>query len=143
MPAESRVWIYLCNRPLNEAEVNAVQGEINKFTSGWKAHQKPLAAKGTILFDQYVVLAVNESFEAISGCSIDSSVHFMKRIGSHLNVDFFNRLNVLIEENDAQEMIGYHDLEDHKGAFVFNPRIENLQELRENWLHEINDAPYF
>lgn len=143
MPGESRVWTYLCNRPLNEEEANLVEDQIKKFTLSWKAHQKSLAAKGILVYNQYIVLAVDESIEQISGCSIDSSVHFIKAIEKHLEVDFFNRLNVLLLDNEAPRIISYHEMGDFKGDFVFNPRIESLHELRESWLVKIKDAPYF
>ena len=143
MPDESRVWTYLCNRSLNDQEANLIEDQIKKFTRSWKAHQKPLSADGQLLFNQYIVLAVDESIERISGCSIDSSVHFVKTIENNLEVDFFNRLNVLVLKNEAPKLISYHDINTFKGDFVFNPRIENLGELRDNWLVEIKDAPYF
>ena len=143
MPDESRVWTYLCNRSLKDQEANLIEDQIKKFTRSWKAHQKPLSADGQLLFNQYIVLAVDESIERISGCSIDSSVHFVKTIENNLEVDFFNRLNVLVLKNEAPKLISYHDMSTFKGDFVFNPRIENLGELRDNWLVEIKDAPYF
>jgi len=143
MPDESRVWTYLCNRILNDQEANLIEGQIEKFTRSWKAHQKPLSANGQLLYNQYIVLAVDESVEPISGCSIDSSVHLVKTIENHLEVDFFNRLNVLVLKNQTPKLVSYHDIGAYKGDFVFNPRIESLRELRENWLVEIKDAPYF
>ena len=143
MPDESRVWTYLCNRILNDQEANLIEGQIKKFTRSWKAHQKPLSANGQLLYNQYIVLAVDESVEPISGCSIDSSVHLVKTIEKHLEVDFFNRLNVLILKNETPKLVSYHDIGAYTGDFVFNPRIESLGELRENWLVEIKDAPYF
>jgi hypothetical protein len=143
MPDKSRVWTYLCNRPLDDDEAKLIEHQIKKFTLSWKAHQKPLAASGQLLYNQLIVLAVDESIEPISGCSIDSSVHFLKTIESHLEVDFFNRLNVLILNEGSPKLISYHDMVDFKGDFVFNPRIERLHELREKWLVEIQEAPYF
>lgn len=143
MPDESRVWTYLCNRRLNDEEANLVEEQIKNFTRSWKAHQKQLSANGKLLYNRYIVLAVDESIERISGCSIDSSVHFVKTIENNLEVDFFNRLNVLVLKNEAPQLISYHDIGAYKGDFVFNPRIESLHELRENWLVEIKDAPYF
>tara|TARA_B100000524_G_scaffold174402_2_gene89562 strand:- start:20321 stop:20785 length:465 start_codon:yes stop_codon:yes gene_type:complete len=143
MPDESRVWTYLCNRSLNDQEANLIENQIKTFTGSWKAHQKPLCANGQLLFNQYIVLVVDESIERISGCSIDSSVHFVKMIENHLEVDFFNRLNVLVLKNETPKLVSYHDIGSYKGDFVFNPRIESLHELRENWLVEIKDAPYF
>ena len=101
MPDESRVWTYLCSRILNDQEANLIEGQIKKFTRSWKAHQKPLSANGQLLYNQYIVLAVDESVEPISGCSIDSSVHLVKTIENHFEVDFFNRLNVLVLKNQT------------------------------------------
>ena len=143
MPGESRVWTYLCGRRLSNEESALIVDEIKKFTSAWKAHQKPLSAKGQLLFNQYIVLVVDESIEPISGCSIDSSVHFIKAIEKHLAVDFFNRLNVLVLNGENPKLISYHDIDDFKGDFVFNPRIERLHELRDKWLVEIQSPPYF
>ena len=143
MPATSRVWTYLCNRSLSPSETEDLQSHIDAFTLSWKAHQRPLSAQGKILFNRYIVLVVDESFEAISGCSIDSSVHFVKMIESKLGVEFFNRLNVLVSEENQHKIVSYHDLESLKGAHVFNPRIETLKELRESWLVEIKEAPFF
>ena len=143
MPDESRVWTYLCNRILNDQEANLIEGQIKKFTRSWKAHQKPLSANGQLLYNQYIVLAVDESVEPISGCSIDSSVHLVKTIENHLEVEFFIRLNVLVLKSQTPKLVSYHDIGAYKGDFVFNPRIESLRELRENWLIEIKDAPYF
>ena len=121
MPDESRVWTYLCNRILNDQEANLIEGQIKKFTRSWKAHQKPLSANGQLLYNQYIVLAVDESVEPISGCSIDSSVHLVKTIENHLEVDFFNRLNVLVLKNQTPKLVSYHDIGAYKGDFVFNP----------------------
>jgi len=139
----SRVWTYLCNRKLTVLEVNEIQEELDGFTQSWKAHQKQLNATATILFNQYIIFAVDESAAEITGCSIDSSVHFMKTLQVKIQADFFDRLNVLVKEGSNIKLISYHDIENYKGASVFNPSIDRLHDLREKWLVEIKNAPYF
>ena len=143
LPGSSRVWTYLCNRALSSKEVNEVQLELNLFTKSWKAHQKQLNASANIIYDQYVVFAVDESAAEITGCSIDASVHFMKTLQEKISADFFNRMNVLIRFGSANKHISYNDLENYRGESVFNPRIERLEQLRENWLVKITNAPFF
>ena len=143
LPVSSRVWTYLCNRALSSKEVNEVQLELNLFTKSWKAHQKQLNASANIIYDQYVVFAVDESAAEITGCSIDASVHFMKTLQEKISADFFNRMNVLVRVGSANKLISYNDLENYRGEFVFNPRIERLEQLRENWLVKITNAPFF
>ncbi|MCH1478713.1 MAG: hypothetical protein L7U23_01305 [Crocinitomicaceae bacterium] len=143
LPGSSRVWTYLCNRALSSKEVNEVQLELNLFTKSWKAHQKQLNASANIIYDQYVVFAVDESAAEITGCSIDASVHFMKTLQEKISADFFNRMNVLVRVGTANKLISYNDLENYRGESVFNPRIERLEQLRENWLVKITNAPFF
>lgn len=143
LPGSSRVWTYLCNRALSSKEVNEVQLELNLFTKSWKAHQKQLNASANIIYDQYVVFAVDESAAEITGCSIDASVHFMKTLQEKISADFFNRMNVLVRVGSANKLISYNDLENYRGESVFNPRIERLEQLRENWLVKITNAPFF
>ena len=143
LPGSSRVWTYLCNRALSSKEVNEVQLELNLFTKSWKAHQKQLNASANIIYDQYVVFAVDESAAEITGCSIDASVHLMKTLQEKISADFFNRMNVLVRVGSANKLISYNDLENYRGESVFNPRIERLEQLRENWLVKITNAPFF
>ena len=143
LPGSSRVWTYLCNRALSSKEVNEVQLELNLFTKSWKAHQKQLNASANIIYDQYVVFAVDESAAEITGCSIDAAVQCMKTLQEKISADFFNRMNVLVRVGSANKLISYNDLENYRGESVFNPRIERLEQLRENWLVKITNAPFF
>ena len=46
--------------------------------------------------NRFLILAVDESQASASGCSIDSSVKFVKAMESELGTDFFNRMNLVI-----------------------------------------------
>jgi hypothetical protein len=131
---DSRVWLYLANRKLDATELQFAEEQLNVFLTSWKAHGKQLNCNGSILFSQYLILAVNEEVESASGCSIDSSVHFVKSLGNELEVDFFNRLNVLkfIGDTDT-ETSNYFTAMNGVEPYL-NPLIQNLGELRNNWL---------
>ena len=50
-----------------------------------------------------MILCVNEDTTLPSGCSIDSSSHVIKTIGSQLHIDFFGRAEVpFLEGNDIR-----------------------------------------
>ena len=142
LPAHSRVWIYMSNREFSEAETNSISQEIEDFVSSWKAHQKSLKASGTLLLNRCIIFAVDENTESISGCSIDSSVKFIKSIGTKYEVDFFNRLNMLILSNGVTKMVSYHDLLNHQDDLIYNPNIDSLKMMREEWLVKIKDSPF-
>ena len=122
LPAHSRVWLYLADRKLDGTEVQYVNEQMQHFLSNWAAHNKKLTCDGVLLFNQYLILAVNEDIESASGCSIDSSVRFVKSLGSELNIDFFNRLKVMVIENEEPIISTYFEAVEKKQNFI-NPMI--------------------
>ena len=55
-------------------------GEImDEFVGGWKARAQ-LAAAYRIIADQFLIIAVDESLQQATGCSIDKSVHLLKSL---------------------------------------------------------------
>lgn len=133
LPDSSRVWLYLANRPMDDTELNFANEKLELFLSSWAAHSKKLHCNGTILFGQYLILSVNEDLENASGCSIDSSVRFVKALGQELDIDFFNRMNVLGIESDTTRTQNYFEAANTKKTFL-NPLIESLGQLRNDWL---------
>jgi hypothetical protein len=134
LPNESRVWLYLANRKLDNTELFFAEEQLSAFLTSWKAHGKNLKCNGAFLFSQYLVLSIDEDVESASGCSIDSSVRFVKTLGDELKVDFFNRMNVLsfINENQTQAA-NYFEVTKGTNPYL-NPLIQTLGELRSNWI---------
>lgn len=89
LPDSSRIWLHLANRKLVASEEQFLKEQLTVFLDSWSAHGKRLQCNATLLFSQYLIFSVDENIESASGCSIDSSVHFAKRMGSELGIDFF------------------------------------------------------
>lgn len=88
----SKVWIYQSNRPFTDEEVTQLQPVLAKFADQWVSHNRQLKALGQVFHKQFVVLMVDETMAGASGCSIDSSVHFMKKIEEAFQVNLFDRM---------------------------------------------------
>ncbi len=129
LPGSSRIWLYLANRKLVASEEQFLKVELTVFLDSWSAHGKRLQCNATLLFSQYLIFSVDENIESASGCSIDSSVHFAKRMGSELGIDFFTRLEVLVVEGNETRLLSYFDAVAQKAPFI-NPQITQLSELR-------------
>ncbi|MFN3848389.1 MAG: hypothetical protein ACK4NY_03120 [Spirosomataceae bacterium] len=97
MPQDARLWVYQANRDLTEAEVDVVQANLQNTTQQWAAHGVPLLASFKILYNRFVVVAVDEGQNAASGCSIDASTRWLKELGNHLNIDFFDRSQAYLD----------------------------------------------
>ncbi|RMF01923.1 MAG: hypothetical protein D6772_04130, partial [Bacteroidetes bacterium] len=90
LPAQARVWVYQADRPFAEEVVPEVEQHMRKFTQQWVSHNRALRAEAAVLENRFVVLAVDESQAGASGCSIDSSVAFLKKLGEVYERDLFD-----------------------------------------------------
>ena len=129
LPDSSRIWLHLANRKLVASEEQFLKEQLTVFLDSWSAHGKRLQCNATLLFSQYLIFSVDENIESASGCSIDSSVHFAKRMGSELGIDFFTRLEVLVIEENETRLLSYFDALAQKAPFI-NPQLTLLSELR-------------
>lgn len=102
----SRIWIYTASRAFSEDETAEINGLLDQFTKNWTAHSKELLADGFVVHNRMVVLAVDESQAGASGCSIDSSVHFLKKLGDTYQTDLFVRNLVALKMDELWE---WHD----------------------------------
>ncbi|WP_236978114.1 hypothetical protein [Membranihabitans maritimus] len=107
----ARIWVYQADRILNEQEVQCISKKLERFLSQWNTHGKPLAAEAWLDDSLFIVLAVDEDRQLASGCSIDQSVHFIREIGSRLNIDFFDRMTFSYRDTEGNpQLVGAQDL---------------------------------
>lgn len=141
--SSSRVWVYASNRALDSTESTFVQDEINEFVKQWATHGKELVAKGAVLFDRFIILAVDEQKVGASGCSIDSSVHFVKALGKELDVNFFDRLNLYITKDQEIKRIHISDMANFADWKLFDPMIANIEQLLNSWIVPVKESVLF
>ena len=82
LPASSGVWIYQSDRAFSAEEVAAINTATSEFVSQWLAHKAKVIGDGRLLYDRFVVLVADEEKLQVSGCSIDSTVRFIKDLGA-------------------------------------------------------------
>jgi hypothetical protein len=98
---DARVWLYVADRKLSEHEGGEVLSKSQLFAQSWTAHNHLLSAGAFLLYDQILVLIVDETKTSASGCSIDKSTHFVEGIGKLFDVDFFVRDLVFYQDNEG------------------------------------------
>lgn len=140
MPASSRIWIYQSEKPLSPDQKNLAKDFLTSYCEQWAAHGEPLRTSFEIAYDHFVVLAVDESFNTTSGCSIDTSVNALKTLGEKIQVDFFNRELVAFKD----EQVFFVELKHLKQKFldgslkentlVFNNLIAEKKQLSTEWI---------
>lgn len=90
MPDASRVWLFGAQRVLTPSEASNLETEMSQFVSGWQAHGKDLLAGFGLLFHSVLVVAVDESKEPPSGCSIDKVFKLLQLQQRKKRFGFFN-----------------------------------------------------
>ncbi|MEY3237864.1 MAG: hypothetical protein RI883_1965, partial [Bacteroidota bacterium] len=123
-PENSQVWIYASTRFFTYEEEMFIANNLNHFISQWATHGTGLFAEGKILHHSFIVIVADENKVKSSGCSIDSSVRFIKDLGRELNIDFFNRMSILLKKEEEFKRIHFSDLSAHLDYEMFNPMVK-------------------
>ncbi len=137
---QSKVWIYQLDRPLQEEEKDQVNEQLTGFVAQWTAHSRALKAIGRVYYDRFVVLMVDETQEPASGCSIDTSVHFLQELEKEFNIRLFDRLTIAYRENGhiqtaSQEAFQqlWTDQKINDETVVFNNLVETKAQFDTAW----------
>lgn len=131
---QAKVWSYQADRLLTDTEVQWINEQLNPFLEEWAAHGTKLKAYGEVMNNAHLILAVDESAHNASGCSIDTSVRFIKQLEKELQVSFFNRLKMLTMSNGQFSYVNYADLASLPDeTIVFNNTISTASEFKNSW----------
>lgn len=140
MPDHSRVWIYQSNRKFTDQETQEITQTMQEFVSSWAAHATPLQASFDVLYNRFIVLAVDQEHHPASGCSIDASVEVIQSLERKFGVDLLDKMNVTYKTG---EFIAFKTLIEFKqmvktravneDTIVFNNLVNDLGEFREYW----------
>jgi len=146
-PATSRVWIYQSKTVFSEADIPKIRQQIQAFTAQWASHNNALRATGNIYHNRFVVLMTDESQMGASGCSIDSSVHFIKAVEQEYKVDLFDRMVFTYEKDGAVQAADreqftklYASGEINDDTIVFDNLVNTKADFEARWKVRLGDS---
>jgi len=150
MPNRARVWVYPCSRALSEAEVNDITAKLESFVKDWLSHQRMVEGSGTVLNHRFIVLTADESNVDVSGCSIDSSVKFIKELERTFGLQCFERTHLyFLNEGGTVDTVDFRDIKEawengtiHEGTLIFNLQATSIEDLKGNWMKPITNSLY-
>ena len=90
----SRIWIYAAEQKLTNKQESYILNSVSDHLQNWEAHKAPLTTGVAILENHFIVVALDESINAASGCSIDTLQNKIQEIEKELSISLMNRLNV-------------------------------------------------
>lgn len=87
LPDSARVWVFACDRPLDDNATCRLLGEVDRFLAHWQAHGHPLDGARDWRHDRFLTVAVDQRTAGASGCSIDGLYRALRALQDALGVD--------------------------------------------------------
>ena len=138
---QSRIWIYAAEQKLTNKQENYILKSISDHLQNWEAHKVPLTAGVTILENHFIIIALDETKNGASGCSIDTLQNKIQEIEKELSISLLNRLNISCRIDDIIRCIPTTKLTEHanKETLFYDLTIQKKSELS-NWLKPIEEG---
>lgn len=142
MPSHARVWLYASDRAFSAQEERAINNLLADFVSQWNSHGNPLTAAFAIIDHQLIILAVDESVTAPSGCSIDKSVALLRRIEAQTGTVLLDGGRVFYQSDNGLEVLRLPQIKQavetrriNENTLILNMQAKSLEEARCNlWI---------
>ena len=138
---QSRIWIYAAEQKLTNDQENHILKSISDHLQNWEAHKVPLAAGVTILENHFIIIALDETKNGASGCSIDTLQNKIQEIEKELSISLLNRLNVFCKIREEIKCIPTFRLKNEidEDTLFYDLTIQKKSEI-ESWLKPIKDG---
>lgn len=140
LPSNSRVWVYQSDKEFSKNDIDFIDDKAMNFINQWTRHGQDLKGSFTIKYNQFLVLAVDEGFNNVSGCSIDASVHFIQELEKELQLDLLNKMNVSFKDGEHINIVKMNVFKQYvqenkitEKTVVFNNMISSKNELETVW----------
>ena len=140
---DSRVWVYQSDRCFDDSEIETINLLCHDFIKGWAEHGAPLKASFEVIDKYFLVLAVDQNIASASGCSIDSSVKFIKDLELKFKINFFNRMNLVVKKDKEVKLIPFTELQSYSDWKVYNPLVDSLELLMSSFLIPVTESDFY
>ncbi len=141
MPHTARVWVYQANRKFTQEEIDLVESRLTAFCNQWNTHGNLMPTSFDIKYEQFIILAVDESNLGASGCSIDSSVRTLAELDQVLKVQLLDQGKISFIQQDEVTIGSLGEIKEliQAGRLtpdtkIFNPTIQKKEDLDKKWL---------
>lgn len=146
MPAYAKIWVYQTDKNLTRHESETIEASLNEQVNVWAAHGAPLMGAFKILHNRFVIIAVDETYNGTSGCSIDASTNWLKMLGQNLNINFFDRSIAYLSTDDLKTVdflkvkneIAQGNI--NSETIIFNNLVNTISDFQQNWKIKAEDS---
>ena len=138
---QSKVWIFQSSRLFGMSEAFELEELFGQFLKGWTSHSAPVKGYANLFYGQFIVLIADETNTKVGGCSLDTSIHFIKDLEQKFKIDLLNRQNLAFYIKEKVQILPLpqlnHALENgfiNGDTLYFNNLVATKEELINNWL---------
>ncbi len=149
----TRIWIFGAAEPLTINQKNELRLSLSFFTEKWHAHEKPVTGSFEILHDRFVILAADENYTSLSGCSMDSMIQNLKVFEKSSGVDLINNTEKVFyrDKNNSIKCIDrrtfkklFQNGKITENTIVFDNTITGFEDYADgNWELPLKDSWQF
>jgi hypothetical protein len=136
----SRIWIYQSNKTLDTEVQGKIRDQAKVFLDAWTSHGSTMDAVIEILYNRFIVIAVDEQTAPASGCGVDKSVRFIQDLEKGYGITLLDRMQVAWEENGGVHGASLREFETLLNSgklggetLVFNNLVNTKEEMEKNW----------
>jgi hypothetical protein len=101
LPDDSRTWVFGSDKTLDSTQVKTLLAEVDRYLAQWRAHGAPLTVGRDFRDGRFLTVAVDQSTEGASGCSIDGLFRALKALASPLGASLVTSGLVFYRDNDG------------------------------------------
>lgn len=98
LPDHARLWVFAADRVLTSPERDRVTEAVESGLAAWNAHGSPVRWGHQLVHDQFLVIGVDETHTALSGCSIDSAVRRIRELERDLGLAFLDHARIFYRD---------------------------------------------
>jgi hypothetical protein len=144
----SKVWVFQSSSEIPESLFENISIDTKNFLEELNSHGNSLNSSFKLIYNHFLIIAVENTKNEISGCSIDTIIRFVKNLELRYNLSFFDRLIVKYKEENNN--IKSTSLDEFKSIYktkkisdkitVFNNLVKNIDELENIWETNIHNS---
>jgi hypothetical protein len=148
LPDDARCWIFGASAPIDDIDDQRLLAAVDGFLLQWNAHGAPLTASRDWRDEHFLVIAVDQSQEGASGCSVDGLFRTLEKLETSIGASLVERglvyfrdplgLVHAIARDDFEVLAAHGDV--NGDTKVFDTTLTTLGEYRTKFERHAKDS---
>ena len=142
---KARAWVYILSKDLKNNITKVLEKHLIEICENWKSHGSLINSSFVIYRNRFVILFAEEN--TVSGCSIDSTNHSLRKILNQLSIgiDSNSKIGIFINNkiifNNRIKVVDLIRKKEIKlSNKMINTTINNKKDYLNNWILDIDKS---